>query len=79
MFIMRLYKAKKIRKAIPNTFQIHKLLSYLPPARVLADLEMTHKEILPEAGFSPSMLNQEWPYCWLSCQKPHKGNHFKNH
>lgn len=63
MFIMRLYKAKKIRKAIPNTFQIQKLLSFLPPTRVLTDLEMTHKEILSEVGFSPSMVSQKQPYC----------------
>lgn len=54
MFIMRLYKAKKIRKAIPNTFQIHTFLPFLPPQ--LTGLEMSHRQFFWVAEHPPTTL-----------------------
>lgn len=54
MFIMRLYKAKKIRKTIPNSFQMHKLL-FSASSPSLAGCGVSHRQFFSEAELPPTI------------------------
>lgn len=54
MFIMRLYKAKKIRKTIPNSFQMHKLL-FSASSPSLAGFGVSHRQFFSGAELPPTI------------------------